>query len=1625
MDENSAGATITAVATTNATSVTVDNDSFEVAGGNLKLKAGTSLDFEAVSGGTIDVVITASGDGASATHTVTVTVNDVNEAPGAPALVDPNATLAIDENDDEATVTSLEAPTDPDSGDTVTLSVDDSRFEITSARILKLKDGHSLDQETESSVDLVITATDSGGLTATTNITVTVNDLNEAPVVGGSVANVTTEAGKKIDVLIDLTALFTDPDAGDSAVRWELSGNPSWLGLEVQYVTDSNGNERSIGHLRGTAPTTGADSSAVHNVTLTARDADGAAAQLTFTVIVDDGNDDVTGVNLLDSAGNKLSEAEVNENDASGVVFGKITVDDIDHPLHPHGMHKVTVNDSRFEIRKDADGDLWLALKAGVSLDHEVRNGEVSVTVTAQDINGERKANGQLKGSEDSDTFTIIVNDVNDAPKAGTIGNWWVTVDEDLDTDDVTFDGQWLKFNLEVQGAGDTADKFPAFTDQDVGDALTYSLSGPSWLQINARSGEITSKKGTLPTRGVHSVTVTATDKDGEAATASFNLNVAFSGKDDNNTEDNEDPEISNASDTDYEEGSGRQVVGTFTVTDDDQDIPDHPFAIKTVEIVSVKRSSGDGKDSDLMNATLRDLDGEGPMPAGLYTAGATVANPDKGYAAAFVLSEPVKNGNTWTYTIYAQDTDPRSWVNTLDRLDHESVEDIEIVVRVTDGTAGEALIETSGPGYDTEDFNIGIDDANERPGAEIPDSLLSATGVMTLLTSDPSSRALPPNFPAAIFTERNYATAVDQEEASKVVLHINLYDVWNDPDRRDDDDDLTYTATSSASWIKILHGPGEWRDVQKGRDGETGGDDDLTWGSGGENVTVRDVGDSPGDNDVVVVVEIDRTKLTGSIAQGDRGALTLTATDDDGLRTTAVVPVLVTDENLDIGADAVTISGSPREGSTLRASFNANRDPDLAGANPSGNALVLYTWSQSASADGEGRVIQAGTSNQLTLTQAQVGQYIKVEVTYYEVFGGQFISSGDQNGQLGAANQVTVTATTPREVSNTPDDGVAYFTITAGSDRLTASAIVTDEDHGGAVTDLTYQWQVSDNGRGGWTDATGTGNDSDSYTLDDGGGKYYRVVVSYNEDPNATSDNPEQEQIASHVIQVSDIEDNDADTPNAITPSGSPNPGGTLSISGSGVDGVQWQRDILPGEGEAWVNIPGATGNLSLTSAYAGATVRALVTYESSSSTNPGVEAVVPSNPVTIGGTSQSARPVVVDKHEVTASVSGTGHAATARANAGDGVLSGQTVSVETTVPLASLFHDTDTPDSRLSFTASNGDGLPGKEPNTGRTAIFRNDEGILVLEPNGKLTYVSDQLRGHDGDDGDGAGNVLKLNITANDHPRGLPSGDSVDSQGNADTAEVSLRINVAPTDIDFDQGDTATGTLTGIVNAYASLGGDVTAVTVNERVTATGDEILAEIDVQDENAVKHAFGTHQVTVTGDDRFVITKSGGASARKDSDGDGSTWELRLVKGAKFDYETQADMLPATPGKQIVLTFAATDGGGLGTPTPNRAVGYEAITLVITVKDNPIDNPSVPGPDDTPGLKDDETNDSDDTTDGGEGGDTDVDGGDPTPPPPGASIGGIIEDFVDNMDQGAQDLLEDYLLTIDDGLDIA
>ena len=79
MEENDAGAVITSVATSDAdgdtVTVSVDDERFEVSDGNLKLKEGESLDYEAAT--SVEVMITASDGDDSTTATVTVSVTDV------------------------------------------------------------------------------------------------------------------------------------------------------------------------------------------------------------------------------------------------------------------------------------------------------------------------------------------------------------------------------------------------------------------------------------------------------------------------------------------------------------------------------------------------------------------------------------------------------------------------------------------------------------------------------------------------------------------------------------------------------------------------------------------------------------------------------------------------------------------------------------------------------------------------------------------------------------------------------------------------------------------------------------------------------------------------------------------------------------------------------------------------------------------------------------------------------------------------------------------------------------------------------------------------------------------------------------------------------------------------------------------------------------------------------------------------------------------------------------------------------------------------------------------------------------------------------------------------------------
>jgi VCBS repeat-containing protein len=177
--ENDAGAIIGTLGVTDpdvgdSHTFAVDDPRFEVDGSNqLRLKAGQSLDFE--SEPTVNVKVTATdAGGLTYDETFVITVTDVNEAPTDLALS--SATVA--ENDAGAIIGTL-GVTDPDVGDSHTFAVDDPRFEVDGSNQLRLKAGQSLDFESEPTVNVKVTATDSGGLTYDETFVITVTDVIE------------------------------------------------------------------------------------------------------------------------------------------------------------------------------------------------------------------------------------------------------------------------------------------------------------------------------------------------------------------------------------------------------------------------------------------------------------------------------------------------------------------------------------------------------------------------------------------------------------------------------------------------------------------------------------------------------------------------------------------------------------------------------------------------------------------------------------------------------------------------------------------------------------------------------------------------------------------------------------------------------------------------------------------------------------------------------------------------------------------------------------------------------------------------------------------------------------------------------------------------------------------------------------------------------------------------------------------------------------------------------------------------------------------------------------------------------------------------------------------------------
>ncbi|AFK57505.1 Putative Ig domain family (plasmid) [Tistrella mobilis KA081020-065] len=455
--ENAAGAEIGTVTGSDpdagdTLTFTVDDDRFEIVDGSLKLKDSISLDYETEA--SVDLVITATdADGLTATRSVTITVTDVNEAPAQPVLS--GSTVA--ENAAGAVIGTVTG-SDPDDGDSITFTVDDDRFEIVDGS-LKLKDGIALDYETEPSVNLVITATDGDGLTATRAVTITVVDdgiVAPTPVLdGGIVAE--NAAGAIIGSL---------PDIGDGSyavddARFEIVERD---GVQLLKLKDGI----SLDH----------EAAAEVVVRLTATGGDGGTAEGDVTIRVTDVNE-APAQPVLDAA-------TVAEN-AAGATIGRVTATDPDDPTVSFGQKTFTVDDARFEIVGGV-----LKLKDGVSLDHEAA-ASIDLVLTVTD-------GGGLTASR---TVTITVTDVNEAPAQPVLSGATV-----------------------AENAAGAVIGTVTGSDPDAGDMLTFSVDDSRFEIVD---GTLKLKDGIALDHEVEAsvqLTITATDAAGLAASRSVTITV-------------------------------------------------------------------------------------------------------------------------------------------------------------------------------------------------------------------------------------------------------------------------------------------------------------------------------------------------------------------------------------------------------------------------------------------------------------------------------------------------------------------------------------------------------------------------------------------------------------------------------------------------------------------------------------------------------------------------------------------------------------------------------------------------------------------------------------------------------------------------------------------------------------------------------------------------------------------------------------------------------------------------------------------------------------------------------------------------------------------------------------------
>lgn len=323
-----------------------------------------------------------------------------------------------------------------------------------------------------------VSATDTLGATAGQSFTMTVENVNDAPIVVTPLTTQVAIQDQPFSFRIPGDT-FTDIDTGDQLAYSATLANgdplPDWLQFDASTSTLSGipGN-KNVGDI---------------GVKVTATDLAGAAVENTFNMTVTNVNDAPVVVSAL------VDQAAMEDQTFSFQI--------------PDGSFKdIDTGDTLTYTATQVDGSClpgWLIFNAATQTFSGTPGndnvGAVSVQVTATD----------LAGATTNSSFILDVVNVNDAPVIAS------ALADQAATEDQTF-------NYQIPAS--------SFKDIDAGDTLTYSAtlvdgsSLPGWLTFDVATKTFFGIPGN-DNVGAESVQVTATDRAGATANSTFAITIA------------------------------------------------------------------------------------------------------------------------------------------------------------------------------------------------------------------------------------------------------------------------------------------------------------------------------------------------------------------------------------------------------------------------------------------------------------------------------------------------------------------------------------------------------------------------------------------------------------------------------------------------------------------------------------------------------------------------------------------------------------------------------------------------------------------------------------------------------------------------------------------------------------------------------------------------------------------------------------------------------------------------------------------------------------------------------------------------------------------------------------------